>query len=200
MMDAIGWMTRIGRRMLMVLRRGTFDADLEEEMRLHQELREREQVERGVSPEEAHYAAERRFGNKLVLREESRDMWGWNWIETLLQDIRYGLRTLAKSPGFAAVALLTLALGIGANAAIFQLVDAVRLRTLPVIDPQSLAIIHLKRDLWVSGNFNGPYAEFTCPLWQQVRQQQQAFSSIAVWSGDQTNLATGGEMDIAHDI
>ncbi|HEY6273049.1 MAG TPA: ABC transporter permease [Terriglobales bacterium] len=193
-------MTRFGRRMLMVLRRARFDADLEEEMRLHQELREREQVERGVSPEEAHYAAERRFGNKLVLREESRDMWGWNWLETLLQDVRYGLRTLAKSPGFAAVALLTLALGIGANAAIFQLVDAVRLRTLPVKDPKSLAIVHLKRDMWVSGNFNGPYAEFTYPLWQQVRQQQQAFSSIAVWSSDQTNLASGGEMDIAHDI
>jgi hypothetical protein len=78
MMDAIGWMTRFGRRMLMELRRRIFDADLEEEMRLHQELRELEQVERGVSPEEAHSAAERRFGNKLVLREESRDMWGWN--------------------------------------------------------------------------------------------------------------------------
>ncbi len=184
----------------MLWRGSRFDADLEQEMRLHQELRAQEQVERGLSPEEAHYAAERRFGNRLVLREESRDMWNWNWLETFLQDIRYGLRTLAKSPGFAVVALLTLALGIGANAAIFQLVDAVRLRTLPVKDPQSLAIVHLKRDFWVSGNFNGPYAELTYPLWQQIRQQQQAFSSIAVWSSDQTNLATGGEMDIAHDI
>jgi putative ABC transport system permease protein len=200
MMDAIGWMTRFGRRVLMAVRHRRFDADLEEEMRLHQELRERELVEHGVSPEEAHYAVKRRFGNNLVLREESRDMWGWNWLQTFLQDLRCGLRTLAKSPGFAAVALLTLALGIGANAAIFQLVDAVRLRTLPVKDPQSLAIVHLKRDLWVSGNFNGPYAEFTYPLWQQVRQQQQAFSSIAVWSGDQTNLATGGEMNIAQTI
>jgi putative ABC transport system permease protein len=200
MMDAMGWLTRFGRRLLMVLRRGRFDADLEAEMRLHRELREQQHVERGVSPEEAHYAALRRFGNDLVLREESRDMWNWNWLETFLQDIRYGLRTLAKSPGFAAVALLTLALGIGANTAIFQLVDAVRLRTLPVKDPQSLAVIHLKRDMWVSGNFMGSYADFTYPLWQQVRAHQQAFSSIAVWSGDQTNLATGGEMDIAHDI
>jgi putative ABC transport system permease protein len=200
MMDAVGWMARFGRRVLMALRGGRFDSDLEEEMRLHRELREQQHLERGVSPEEAHYAALRRFGNQLVLREESRDMWNWNWLETFLQDIRYGLRTLAKSPGFTAVALLTLALGIGANTAIFQLVDAVRLRTLPVKDPQSLAIVHLKRDMWVSGNFMGPYAEFTYPLWQQVRQHQQAFSSIAVWSGDQTNLATGGEMDIAHDI
>ncbi len=200
MIDAIGWLTRLSRRISMALRRGRFDADLEEEMRLHRELRARLQVERGASPEEALYAAERRFGNQLVLREESRDMWGWNWLETFLQDIRYGLRTLAKSPGFALVALLTLALGIGANAAIFRLVDAVRLRTLPVKDPQSLAIVHLKTDMWVSGNFNGSYPELTYPLWQQVRRRQKAFSSIAVWSSDQTNLATGGEMDIAHDI
>jgi predicted permease len=193
-------LAEIGRRFLMLFRGRQFDADLQEEMHLHRELRERFEMERGMPPAEAHYAVQRRFGNDLVFREESRDMWGGNWLETFLQDIRYGLRTLAKSPGFAAVALLTLALGIGANAAIFQLVDAVRLRTLPVKDPQSLAIVHLKTDLWVQGNFNGPYAEFTYPLWQQVRQRQQAFSSIAVWSGDQTNLATGGEMDIAHDI
>lgn len=200
MIDAMGWLTRFSRRMLTLLRHRRFDAELDEEMRLHQELRAQEEVERGVSAEEARYATQRRFGNKLVLREESRDMWGWNWLETFLQDVRYGLRQLRRSPGFTVVAVVTLALGIGANAAIFRLVDAVRLRTLPVKDPQRLAIIHLKTDLWWQGNFNGPYPQFTYPLWQQVRQRQQAFSSIAVWSGDQTNLATGGEMDIAHDI
>ncbi|MGH9401960.1 MAG: permease prefix domain 1-containing protein [Terriglobia bacterium] len=71
---------------------GQFDGDLAEEMRLHQELREQEQVERGGSPAEAHCAAQRRFGNNLVLRERSRDMWGWNWLQNLLQDIPYGLR------------------------------------------------------------------------------------------------------------
>jgi len=118
----------------------------------------------------------------------------------LLQDIRYGLRVLAKSPGFAAVAILTLALGIGANAAIFQLIDAVRLRTLPVKDPQTLAIVHLNTNHWGSGNFNGPYAEFTFPLWQQVQQRQQAFSSIAAWGTDELNLANGGEVDNANAI
>jgi len=118
----------------------------------------------------------------------------------LLQDIRYGLRMLAKSPGFAAVAILTLALGIGANAAIFQLIDAVRLRTLPVKDPQTLAIVHLNRSHWSQGSFNGPYAEFTFPLWQQVQQRQQAFSSIAAWGSEGFNLASGGEVDDAHGI
>jgi hypothetical protein len=114
-------LAEVGRRLLALFHRRQLDADLEEEMRLHQELREREQVERGVSPDEARYAAQRRFGNRLVLREESRDMWGWNWLETFLQDVRYRLRRLRRNPGFAAVAVFTLALGIGATAAIFSL-------------------------------------------------------------------------------
>jgi hypothetical protein len=139
-------LAELARRLIVLFHRRHFDADLEEEMRLHQELREWEQVERGVSPEEARYVAQRRFGNKLVLREESGDMWGWNWLETLLQDVRYGLRQLGRNPGFTAVAVLTLALGIGANAAIFRLIDAVRLRTLPVRNPNALAIILLSRN------------------------------------------------------
>ena len=75
----------LGRRLLMLFRRRKFDCDLEEEMRLHRELREQEQLEAGVAPEEARYAARRRFGNDTVLREESRDMWGWSWLEDTLQ-------------------------------------------------------------------------------------------------------------------
>lgn len=118
----------------------------------------------------------------------------------LLQDLRYGIRMLAKSPGFAAVAILTLALGIGANAAIFQLIDAVRMRTLPVQDPSTLAIVKIDRNHWGQGSWNGPYAEFTYPLWQQIQQRQEAFSSVAVWGADGFNLATGGEVDNAHGI
>ena len=119
-------------------------------------------------------------------------------MNALLQDIRYGLRMLAKSPGFALVAILTLALGIGANAAIFQLIDAVRLRTLPVKDPNSLAIVH--RSGGTSGDCNGPYCTFTFPLWEQIRRRQEAFSPIAAWGADTLNLANGGEVDNAEVI
>ncbi len=119
---------------------------------------------------------------------------------SLLQDLRYGLRMLAKSPGFALVAILTLALGIGANAAIFQLIDAVRLRTLPVKDPSTLAIVHIEKHNFGAGNFNGPYAEFTFPLWQEVKQRQQAFSPVAAWGQGRFNLARGGEVDDAPTI
>jgi putative ABC transport system permease protein len=121
-------------------------------------------------------------------------------MRELIQDVRYGLRLLGKSPGFAAVAILTLALGIGANAAIFQLIDAVRLRTLPVNNPNQLAIVHIDKKHWGSGNFNGPYAEFTFPLWEQVQQRQEPFSSIAAWGTDSENLANGGEIDNANAI
>ena len=80
------------RRLLMLFRRRQFDAGLDEEMRLHRELREQDLIEVGVALGEARYAARRRFGNDLVLREESRDMWGWNWLEQFTQDIRFGLR------------------------------------------------------------------------------------------------------------
>jgi predicted permease len=118
-------------------------------------------------------------------------------LAELWWDVRYGFRVLAKSPGFALIALLTLSLGIGANASIFQLIDAVRLRTLPVRSPNTLAIINLNTNHWGSGNFNGPYANFTYPLWKQVEQRQKAFSSIAAWGQDRANLANGGEIENA---
>jgi putative ABC transport system permease protein len=121
-------------------------------------------------------------------------------VSALVQDVRYGIRMLAKSPGFAVVAILTLALGIGANAAIFELINAVRLRTLPVRDPDTLAIVHVERNNWGQGNWNGPYGDFTYPLWKQVQQRQEAFSSIAAWSNDGVNLATGGLVDNANAV
>ena len=135
-------LAKFGRRLLMLFRSRQFDADLQDEMRLHRELREQEQIERGLSAKEARYAAQRRFGNDLILREESRDMWGWNWLEHVVQDVCYGLRMLRKNRGFTVVSVLTLALGIGANTAIFSVVEAVLIRPLPYHDPGRL--------IWIS--------------------------------------------------
>jgi len=132
------WIREFARRISMLIRSGQFDADMDEEMRLHRKLREREKVAVGLTPEQAHFAVSKRFGNPLVLREESRDIWSWSWLEYTIQDVRYGLRQIRRSPGFTAVAVLTLALGIGANSAIFTLVNAVMLKSLPVPNPGEL--------------------------------------------------------------
>jgi putative ABC transport system permease protein len=121
-------------------------------------------------------------------------------MTTLWQDLRYGLRLLCLNPGFTAVAVLSLALGIGANTAIFQLIDAIRLRTIPVKNPRELAIVRIADRSGASGSFSSDYPELTFPMWEQIRQRQQAFSAISVWSNERFNLATGGEAHYTQGI
>ena len=172
----------------MLIRRRKFDADLEEEMRLHRDLREQEKIAEGLAPEEPHFAVGRRFGNPLVLREESRDMWGWNWLETFLQDIRYGLRQLRRNPGFTTVAVLTLALGIGANTAIFSVINAVLLRSLPY--PASDRLI----DIWESdagrhlSHIPVSFTKFT-----DLTEQSQVFAGLGAYTWSTFDLSGGRE-------
>src|SRR5215471_6923912 len=119
-------------------------------------------------------------------------------METLWQDLRYGARLLRLNPAFSAVALLSLALGIGANTAIFQLLDTVRLRALPVENPQELAIVRIADRKGSVGRHEGRYSELTNPIWEQIRDRQQGFSSIFAWAADSFNLAVGGEARYAH--
>jgi predicted permease len=116
------------------------------------------------------------------------------------QDLRFGARQLRLNPGFAAVAVLSLALGIGANTAIFQLVNAVRLRTLPVQRPEELAYIDFAKGSMRSGWFSTRSARFTYAQWEQVRDRQQAFSGILAWSATRFNLAAGGEARYAEGV
>src|SRR6266851_841546 len=98
-MSFFNWLSEIRRRARILVSREQFDSELEEEMRLHRDLREQQQVQSGVSLEEARFAARRRFGNATALKETSRAMWGWTWLEDFLHDLRHGVRILRKTPG-----------------------------------------------------------------------------------------------------
>ena len=169
------------RRLRMLFYRKQFHADLEEEMRLHLEMREREQTEAGVLSSESRRAAYRRFGNPTLIKEKSYMAWGWGWLESLVQDVRFALRQLWKTPGFTVTAILTLALGIGANAAIFTLVKAVLLMNLPVADPKTLVRVGDKADCCQNSGpkDDGDYSMFSTDTYEQMKRSTPEFEELA---------------------
>jgi predicted permease len=164
--------------------------DLEEEILSHLRMEEQENLESGMPPEEAHYAAMRRFGNVTLAQERSHEMWGWDSVETLLQDLRHGLRMLYKNPGFAAVAVLTLALGIGANSTMFSLIDAMLLRTLPVEKPHELVLLDTVDERDQSYGFS-------YPLFEAVRDHNQTLAGIFTFADGAMNVSIDGEAELA---
>jgi len=164
-------MSEMWRRLRYLSDRKRHEQDLADEMRLHRDL-----------------ASGRSFGNVTQLQEASRAVWVWPFLETLAQDTRYALRTLRANPGFAATAVLSLALGIGANRAIFSILNAVMLRSLPLEDPQRLVQV------------DSSQGRFTNPIWEQVRDRQQAFSGTLAFSTDRFDLAAGGESQFAEGL
>ncbi len=174
-------------------------ADLDRELRSDLELEAEEQRERGVPADEARYAALRAFGNPTLIREQTHDTWRWTGIERIWRDVLYALRQLKRSPGFALTVVLTLALGIGANAAIFQLLDAVRLRSLPVEDPQSLALIHIDggdQGFGISKDDNS----LSYAVWQEISRMQKGFSGVFAWTDAEVQLGSGNDKKPTHSV
>ena len=144
-------------RLRALFRRKSMEAEMDEELRAHFEHQVEKYVKSGLPLEEARRRARLAFGGFDQVKEECRDARGVNFMETMIQDLRYALRILRKSPGFTAVAVISLALGIGANTAIFQLLDAVQLRSLPVSNPHELAEVRIRGG-------NGEWASTTGPI------------------------------------
>src|SRR5262249_37010797 len=160
------------------------EEELDEEVRFHLEREIEENIARGMSPEDARFAALRSFGGVERVKEESRDERGIRLMEELWQDLRYGARMLLKNPGFTASAVVTLALGIGANSAIFSVVDALLLRQLPYRAPDKLV------QVWETDAKRGNNAmTASYPNFADWRDQNHVFEQIAAYSGDGFILA-----------
>ncbi len=136
------WLDRVRMRILMLFGRRAAATRLDDELTFHLDRQIAENVAAGMTPDEARYAALRSFGNPALLREQSRAAWSWNGLESLLRDLRYGVRTLLRTPGFAAIVVLVIALGIGANVALFTVVRSVLLKPLPFADPNRLVRLY----------------------------------------------------------
>lgn len=179
---------------LRFLRRGRWDAERRRELESYIELETDDNLARGLPPAEARAAAIKKLGNRTLVLEEVYTMNTLGWLDTTWRDLRYGARVLRRQPAFTAVAILSLTLGIGANTAIFQLIDTVRLRTLPVNAPRELARISVDAgDSGRTGRFTSRYSHLTYPLYERIRDEQQSFSSLAAWGPMVVDLSTAGE-------
>jgi len=179
-------------RLKALVRRRELDRELDDELEFHLAMREQKLREQGVAAEEAPYAARRQFGNVTRLKETSRELWGFGLVETLWQDLRYGLRQLRRNPGFTAVAILTLALGIGANTAIFSVVYAVLLRPLPFKDPARLVMVWATWAKRGENHINVSPADFAD--WKEQSKTLEHMTAIWNWpsritvNGEPTNI------------
>lgn len=176
--------------------------ELDREIAFHLAEETRLRTERGDPPERARREARRAFGNTLRVHEQVDRLHPTRTIDDCWRDLKYGVRMLRRNPGFAVVAILSLALGIGANTSIFQLLDAIRLRTLPVQAPTELAEVRIVNDTGDNreGNFNGARPDLTNPLWELLREKQQGFSSIAAWGSASFEMSAGGESQRARGL
>jgi predicted permease len=186
-------------RLRAVFFRSRLDRDLDEELEEHVEQLTQLHVTRGLPEAEARRQALLAMGGLTQRREECRDARRTRWLDNIERDLRYSFRVLRRRPGFTASAVLSLTLGIGAHTAIFQLIDALALRALPVDRPEELAIVNIPGRRGASGSFNGRYADLTHAVFEELRRVQEPFSGLLAWSHSTFDLAERGESRFAEN-
>jgi macrolide transport system ATP-binding/permease protein len=172
---------------------------LDEDIREHIAQRTQENIDRGMSPDEAHFAALRKFGNVTRAKEDTREIWSFVWLEELFQDVRYALRTLAKNPGFTAIAVLSLTLGIGGTTTIFTLVKGVFLQNIPVKDPSTAVVVYSTQQT-VDGKVT-EYLQNAFLNAKDYRENNDAFAGLAMFmdAGDELEIS-GSAAPIFADV
>jgi len=184
-------------RLRAMLRRDRLDHDLDEELRSHIEMRAVDNLAAGMSPEEARFEAQKRFGNTTLLKEDTRNTDIVTWLDEAARDFRHSLRILQRSPGFTAVAVLTLALGIGANTALFSVIDSVLLHPLPYQNPDSLVMV------WETNSQHpNPHNTVSPPNFLDWQTRNTVFSSMAYIFDERDNLTGNGDPEevVVQDI
>ena len=171
------WFEQLRMAILMLVQRKSEKARLQAELSFHLEQQVAENIAGGMGPEEARLAALRSFGNPTLLNEEAQSFWSWNWLEALGRDVRYGLRTLLRSPSFSATAILVMALGIGASTSLFTIVRSVLLKPLPFREPDKLVMVyeHFRRDT------KYPYNPVAAADFHDWREKTHGFQDMAAW-------------------
>ena len=182
-------MGALWRKLLYLLRRRQFERELEEEMRLHLEMKAATHREAGLSADEALHAARRQFGNPTLLKESSREMWGWRSLAALAGDVKYALRMLWSNPGFTAIAVLTLALGVGVLTSIFSMVDSLLLRPLPFPDSDRLVSLYYRT---TDGLI---YNSMSYPDYEYFRDHNDFLSSLAAYDDVTAGFRFGDQIE-----
>jgi predicted permease len=194
----------------MKFRWNRLNRELAEEMHAHIDEKTSELIEEGVPENEARERARREFGNPTLLTETSREVWSWKWLEQLLQDLRYGIRTLRRAPVFTAISIFSLALGIGANTAVFSLVDAILIKALPVRDPGQLRILTWVRTDEVPVESHSGYTtldaktgqnvsgSFSYPAYRSFRKNVSQFSDLVAYASQEFTVTAHGTSEYAY--
>jgi predicted permease len=184
------WMQKLQMRVRMLLLRRREAQQLDVELQFHIDQQIAENLASGMTPQEARYAALRLFGNPTLLGEQSRATWSWNGLESLLHDLRYSVRTLCRAPGFAAIAVVVMALGIGANIALFTVVRSVLLKPLPYRDADRLVAMYEENTVQRGPHVFLPVDAGSFFEWQRASQDTAEMAMVSPWQN--YNVSAGG--------